>query len=120
MWKSIFLQVKQSSTKLGSLIVLIGHFFLAAIFAIAGVWLLTWTSTQRDSNNRNAALIAAAVFLVVGAGLVGMGVIRRNATFMVVTTNKRVLIKVGLASRRRNAPKCSSPRSKASPWKSLL
>jgi len=80
-------------------IVLIGHAFSAAVFAIGGIWLLVWAASQPDSSNRSNELIGASVLIVIGAILFCMGVIRRNATVMVVT-NKRVLIKVGLASRQ--------------------
>jgi uncharacterized membrane protein YdbT with pleckstrin-like domain len=80
-------------------IVLIGHALLAAVFAIAGIWLLIWVSSQPDSGNKSNELIGAAALVVIGAIIFGVGIIRRNATVMVVT-NKRVLITMGLASRR--------------------
>jgi uncharacterized membrane protein YdbT with pleckstrin-like domain len=80
-------------------IVLVGHTFSAALFALAGGWLLVWASSQTDSSSRSNGMIGASILLVIAAILFGMGVVRRNATVMVVT-NKRVLIKVGLASRQ--------------------
>ena len=80
-------------------IVLIGHIFFAAVFAIGGIWLLIWASSQPNSSNRSNEMIGAAVLVAIGAIIFGVGLIRRNAIVMVVTS-KRVLITVGIASRR--------------------
>jgi hypothetical protein len=80
-------------------IVLLGHIFFAAVFAIGGIWLLMWATSQPNSNSKSNELIGGAVLVVIGAIIFGVGVIRRNAIVMIVTS-KRVLITVGIASRR--------------------
>lgn len=80
-------------------IVLIGHIFFAAVFAIGGIWLLVWASSQPNSSNRSNEMIGAAVLVAIGGVIFVVGLIRRNAIVMVVTS-KRVLITVGIASRR--------------------
>lgn len=80
-------------------IVLIGHIFFAAVFAIGGIWLLIWAWSQPNSSNRSNEMIGAAVLVLIGAIIFGVGLIRRNVIVMVVTS-KRVLITVGIASRR--------------------
>jgi uncharacterized membrane protein YdbT with pleckstrin-like domain len=80
-------------------IVLIGHIFFAAVFAIGGIWLSIWAASQPPSSSKSNELIGASMLVVIGAIIFGIGVIRRNAIVMVVTS-KRVLITMGIASRR--------------------
>lgn len=82
-------------------VVMLGHVTLALILAIVGAGLLAgpW-STLRGAEEYSgalrwvgvASLVAALIFLIVG-------LVQRDATEMAVT-NKRVIVKTGLASRR--------------------
>jgi uncharacterized membrane protein YdbT with pleckstrin-like domain len=74
---------------------------LTAFFVLAGAALLvfSWnTRSSADSRSHILIWIALAAFLV-AAILLAIGLIKRNATVMVLT-NKRVIVKTGLASRR--------------------
>ena len=82
-------------------VVMLGHVTLAVILAIVGVGLLAgpWGRTHGGEEYSGAlrwvgvaSLVAAFIFLIVG-------LVRRDATEMAVT-NKRVIVKTGLASRR--------------------
>ena len=82
-------------------VVMLGHVTLAVILAIVGVGLLAgpWGRTHGGQEYSGAlrwagvaSLVAAFMFLIVG-------LVRRDATEMAVT-NKRVIVKTGLASRR--------------------
>ena len=83
-------------------IVMLGHGLIAAILTIIGVGLLfaPWSSVKVGEASITGPLRwAGAASLVVGAILFGIGLVRRNATEMAVT-NKRVIVKSGLADRR--------------------
>jgi uncharacterized membrane protein YdbT with pleckstrin-like domain len=80
-------------------VVMLGHVTIAVILAMVGVGLLAapWNTAQGGELQALrwagvASLVAAFVFL-------GIGLVRRDATEMAVT-NKRVIVKTGLASRR--------------------
>jgi uncharacterized membrane protein YdbT with pleckstrin-like domain len=82
-------------------IVMLGHLTIAAILAIVGAALLAapWHTVNGAAENSAplhwggvASLIVALIFLTIG-------LVRRSATEMAVT-NKRVIVKTGLASRR--------------------
>lgn len=82
-------------------VVMLGHVTLAVILAIVGAGLLAgpWGRTHGGEEYSGAlrwagvaSLVAAFIFLIVG-------LVRRDATEMAVT-NKRVIVKTGLASRR--------------------
>ncbi len=82
-------------------IVMLGHAGLTAFFLLAGVALLVFSWNTRhnaDSHSNILIWVALAAFLV-AAILLGIGLIKRGATVMVLT-NKRVIVKTGLASRR--------------------
>jgi uncharacterized membrane protein YdbT with pleckstrin-like domain len=83
-------------------IVMLGHIVIAAVLALVGATLLLtpWNSIK-DSGASIAGPLrwAGAACLVVAAIFFGIGLMRRNATEMAVT-NKRVIVKSGLASRR--------------------
>jgi uncharacterized membrane protein YdbT with pleckstrin-like domain len=82
-------------------IVMLGHAGLAAFFAAAGVALVVFSfSTWHGAESHSAVLIwiALAAFAV-AAILLGVGVVKRNATEMALT-NKRVIVKTGLTTRR--------------------
>jgi uncharacterized membrane protein YdbT with pleckstrin-like domain len=82
-------------------IVMLGHAGLTAFFVLAGAALLVFSwNTRHSADSRSSILvwIALAAFLV-AAILLGVGLVKRNATVMAIT-NKRVIVKTGLASRR--------------------
>ena len=81
---------------------MLGHALVAAVFAIIGVALIAapWNSSQVGNASIAGQLQwAGAAALLVGAILFGIGLVRRNTTEMAVT-NKRVIVKTGLANRR--------------------
>jgi len=82
-------------------IVMLGHAGLAAFFALAGVALLVFTFGTRHSaeSHSNALVWPALASFIVAAVLFGVGIVKRNSTEMGLT-NKRVIVKTGLASRR--------------------
>jgi uncharacterized membrane protein YdbT with pleckstrin-like domain len=82
-------------------VVMLGHVTIAVILAIVGVALVAapWSAVRGSEEYSRAlhwggvaSLVAAFIFLAIG-------IIRRDATEMAVT-NKRVIVKTGLASRR--------------------
>jgi uncharacterized membrane protein YdbT with pleckstrin-like domain len=82
-------------------IVMLGHVLIAAILAIIGASLLLtpWSSINGGEAASGALRWAGVACLVVGAIFFGSGLVRRSATEMAVT-NKRVIVKSGLANRR--------------------
>jgi uncharacterized membrane protein YdbT with pleckstrin-like domain len=83
-------------------IVMLGHAVIAAVLALIGVTLLLtpWNSANDGVASFSGALPWAGVACVVVAAIFfGIGLVRRNATEMAVT-NKRVIVKSGLADRR--------------------
>jgi uncharacterized membrane protein YdbT with pleckstrin-like domain len=82
-------------------IVMLGHAGLTAFFVLAGAALLVFSWNTRHSADSHSTIlvwIALAAFLV-AAILLGVGLVKRNATVMAIT-NKIVVVKTGLASRR--------------------
>ena len=81
-------------------IVMLRSFLPGAALDVAGIAGLIYVLTQKDwpANGRNAALLAAAVAVIAGSLLTLYGMMKRNATEMVVT-NKRVIVKTGLLQR---------------------
>jgi uncharacterized membrane protein YdbT with pleckstrin-like domain len=82
-------------------IVMLGHVALAALFTAAGIALLvfSWNTRQSPDSYPTALRWFAVALFVVAAILLGVGLVRRGATVMALT-NKRVIVKTGLASRR--------------------
>jgi uncharacterized membrane protein YdbT with pleckstrin-like domain len=82
-------------------IVMLEHALIAAILAIIGASLLLtpWSSINGGEAASGALRWAGVACLVVGAIFFGSGLVRRSATEMAVT-NKRVIVKSGLANRR--------------------
>lgn len=80
---------------------MLGHALIAAVLALIGVSLLLtpWGSTNSSAPASAVLRWAGAACLVLGAIFFGIGLVRRNATEMAVT-NKRVIVKSGLADRR--------------------
>jgi uncharacterized membrane protein YdbT with pleckstrin-like domain len=82
-------------------IVMVGHALIAAVLALVGVSLLiTPWRVVYSGEAASGPLRWAGVACVVGAAVFfGIGFVRRSATEMAVT-NKRVIVKSGLANRR--------------------
>jgi uncharacterized membrane protein YdbT with pleckstrin-like domain len=82
-------------------IVMLGHALIAAILAVIGVSLLLapWGSINGGTSASAVLRWAGAACLFLGAIFFGIGLVRRNATEMAVT-NKRIIVKSGLADRR--------------------
>lgn len=89
-------------------IVLLGPAFMSMLFDIAGAALVIYAVRQRSSTNADgtgvstrveALVVVAAILLLIGGAILVYGLAKRNATEMAVT-NRRVLIKTGMASRR--------------------
>lgn len=80
--------------------VLFGPAIVAAIFAAPGVAVLVFRDEiVAKGIPANAVEIAGAVLILVGAAIFGYSVIKKNATEIAVT-DKRVIIKTGMTSRR--------------------
>jgi uncharacterized membrane protein YdbT with pleckstrin-like domain len=83
-------------------IVMLGHLVVGCLLlALPGVLLFFYAHSQTgiESGNLHVMDGGAAVLLVSGIVVILTGMVRRNATEMAVT-NRRVVIKTGLASRR--------------------
>jgi uncharacterized membrane protein YdbT with pleckstrin-like domain len=83
-------------------IVMLGHTLIAAVLALIGVALLVvpWNSVSGGAASLTpVSRWAGAVFLLIAVIFFAVGLIRRNATEMGIT-NKRVIVKTGLANRR--------------------
>ena len=83
-------------------VVMLGHLALGCfLLALPGVFLLYYTRSQTgmESQTLRVMEIGSAVLLVCGVVVILAGMVRRNATEMAVT-NRRVVIKTGLASRK--------------------
>jgi len=82
-------------------IVLVGPVLLGLLIGVPGLALLARSST--GAGDKNAAsesmMVGGAILLAVALGFVVRGIVSRNATEMAVT-NKRVVAKVGVASRK--------------------
>ena len=78
-------------------IVLVAPFVLGSLFGLMGLFMLIGSLTSKDGNGILA--VVALVFLLFAAALFGLAVLSRKAVEMAVT-NRRVLVKSGLLSRR--------------------
>ena len=80
-------------------IVLVWPILLALLFGVPGLAILVISVVVRQQNSALPVRIEGLVFLILGitAGLIGF--LRRSATEMAVT-NKRVVVKTGILSRR--------------------
>jgi uncharacterized membrane protein YdbT with pleckstrin-like domain len=80
--------------------VLFGPAVAAAIFAVPGIAILVFRDEiVAKGIPANAVEIAGAVLILVGAAIFGYSVMKKNATEIAVT-DKRVIIKTGMTSRR--------------------
>ena len=82
-------------------VVMLGHAGLAAFFIAASVALFvySWNAKRNGQTPSNALVFLALGAVLVAVILFGIGMIKRNATVMAIT-NKRVIVKTSLASRR--------------------
>ena len=82
-------------------VVMLGHVTLAVILAIVGAGLLAgpWGRMHGAEEHSGALRWAAVASLAAALIFLLVGLVRRDATEMAVT-NKRVIVKTGLASRR--------------------
>jgi len=89
-------------------IVLLGPVFTSTVLDLIGAGLLIYAVNRRNTPAENgtgmnggieAMVVIAAILLLIGGAILVYGFAKRNATEMAVT-NKRVLIKTGMASRR--------------------
>ena len=82
-------------------IVMLGHVLIAAVLMLIGGSLLLspWSSVKGGGAASGALRWAGVACVVVAAVFFGIGFVRRSATEMAVT-NKRVIVKSGLANRR--------------------
>ena len=87
-------------------IVLLGPLFIALLLGVPGLWLLYEAAAKRPEledytaripGGMQTPLIVGAILVVVALINLGWGMTKRNATEMAVT-NRRVLIKTGLAA----------------------
>ena len=81
-------------------IVMLGHFVSAVFFALLALVILAAKFTNPKSAAPAMSMYLASLFcLAIAAILAGVGYFKRGATEMAVT-NKRVIVKTGLADRR--------------------
>jgi uncharacterized membrane protein YdbT with pleckstrin-like domain len=83
-------------------IVMLGHALIAAVLVLVGAALLIapWNSLSGGTATLTPVLRwAGGACLLIGAIFFVVGLVRRNATEMGIT-NKRVIVKTGLANRR--------------------
>jgi uncharacterized membrane protein YdbT with pleckstrin-like domain len=83
-------------------IVMLGHILFGVLLLILpGAVLLYYALAQPEVDVRNVHLMqgGAAVLLLSGVAVIVTGMVRRNATEMAVT-NRRVVVKTGLAARK--------------------
>jgi uncharacterized membrane protein YdbT with pleckstrin-like domain len=82
-------------------IVLVGPLVLCALFGVPGVALLVASANRSGapSASPQAMMIAGAALLVIAVVILIRGILTRNAVQMAVT-NKRVIAKVGIVTRR--------------------
>ena len=82
-------------------IVMLGHVVLGCLLFGSGAFLLYYASSQTalDSTTLHIMEGGGIALLVFGVVVILVGMMRRNATEMAVT-NRRVVIKTGLASRK--------------------
>ncbi len=84
-------------------IVMLGHVAIAAVFELLAIAILIASFSRpkgaKSMPSHGADHVGALICLLVGAVLFCVGLLKRNVTEMAVT-NKRVIVKTGLAERR--------------------
>jgi uncharacterized membrane protein YdbT with pleckstrin-like domain len=86
-------------------VVMLGHVAIAAVFELLAITILV-ASFSRSAGakampSRGSMIVGAMACFLVGAALFCIGLLKRSVTEMAVT-NKRVIVKTGLADRRTN------------------
>ena len=82
-------------------IVMLGHILLGCLLGLLGVILLYYALSQTGIESGKLHIMegVGVALLICGVAAILLGMVRRNATEMAVT-NRRVVIKTGLASRK--------------------
>ena len=82
-------------------IVMLRHALIAFVLFISGTLLFFSSSSRKKGSDASQAALRLLSFACVGgaSGFISFGILRRSATEMAVT-NKRVIVKTGLAERR--------------------
>jgi uncharacterized membrane protein YdbT with pleckstrin-like domain len=84
-------------------IVMLGHLATAAVFELLALIFLgasfSRSAGAKAMPSRSVMYLGALVFFLIGAALFCIGLLKRTVTEMAVT-NKRVIVKTGLAERR--------------------
>jgi uncharacterized membrane protein YdbT with pleckstrin-like domain len=84
-------------------IVMLGHVTAAAVFELLAITFLivsfSSSGSAKGAPSRGVMLLGTLLFFLIGAIFFIVGLLKRNATEMAVT-NKRVIVKSGLADRR--------------------
>jgi hypothetical protein len=89
-------------------IVLIGPVLFATLLGVPGLWLLVEAMSSRPDDaggiasvpgGAHSVEIVGGLLVLIAAGALAYGIAKRNATEMAVT-DRRVLIKTGMGSRR--------------------
>ena len=82
-------------------VVLLWPVFLGLLFAMSGLYLLVraLSSSGAKNSSSNLFLVPAVLLLIAAAVSIGFAFLKRRATEMAVT-DRRVIVKVGLTSRR--------------------
>ena len=86
-------------------VVMLGHVAIAAVFEMLAITILV-ASFSRSAGakampSRGSMIVGATACFLVGAAFFCIGLLKRSVTEMAVT-NKRVIVKTGLADRRTN------------------
>ena len=86
-------------------IVMLGHLAIAAVFELLAITFLVASFSKsagaKGMPPRGAVYLGALICFLIGGVLFFVGLLKRNVTEMAVT-NKRVIVKTGLAERRTN------------------
>jgi uncharacterized membrane protein YdbT with pleckstrin-like domain len=84
-------------------IVMLGHLATAAVFELLALIFLAASFSRsagaKSTPSRGSMYLGALICFLIGAALFGIGLLKRKVTEMAVT-NKRVIVKSGLADRR--------------------
>jgi uncharacterized membrane protein YdbT with pleckstrin-like domain len=86
-------------------VVMLGHVAIAAVFELLAITILVASFSRsagvKGMPSRGSIVVGAMACFLVGAALFCIGLLKRSVTEMAVT-NKRVIVKTGLADRRTN------------------
>jgi len=82
-------------------LVLFRSIFVDMIFSVAGLALIVWgfAGTHAERGEAQVTEIAGFVLILLGSMILGIAVLKRNATEVAVT-NKRIIIKIGFLTKR--------------------